>query len=407
MATVKPHLDTRYKSKDGTYPVVVRVRHQQQLRDIPSGYKIQEQYWGQAEVKKQHPQALIINSKLASLLATAKEYFADCDRQKRPIRLDLIGSERNSYSFNDYLLHRAVQFEGKKMVVMARKTRRLDKELRLFHNKNLSILDLEDDERNKRPLRGVHIYFDEINQDMLRNYEAWLVDQGNVNNTRHKKFKFLQEFYGQAVEDGKAQDPNPFKKYKILKKPVKKSWLTKEELAAYEQAKFAPGPVNDARNLALFSYYCKGARFENCITCQRSQIVNDRLVFRANKGNKFITIKIHSRLQMIIDQYNGNFIFPYLTELPADKEKFLSKIDSLNVIVNRNLKAGLALVGIEKNITFKNFRDTFAYHLKQITGSIHVIKDSLGHSDTRTTEMYLKALDDEYLDKDMLKLYGE
>lgn len=81
-------------------------------------------------------------------------------------------------------------------------------------------------------------------------------------------------------------------------------------------------------------------------------------------------------------------------------------IDSLNVIVNRNLKVVAELVGISKALTFHIARHTFAFHLKKKTDSIHVIKDSLGHSRSSTTEQYLQALDDEYLDIEMDKLYG-
>jgi integrase len=128
-----------------------------------------------------------------------------------------------------------------------------------------------------------------------------------------------------------------------------------------------------------------------------------------NKGKKFGSVKIHGRLQAIIDQYPGDseFLFPYIKELPAGKKEYIKKLDSLNVVVNRNLKIVADLAGIEKELTFHIARHTFAFHLKKKTDSIHVIKDSLGHSRSNTTEQYLQALDDEYLDKEMDKLYGE
>jgi site-specific recombinase XerD len=82
-------------------------------------------------------------------------------------------------------------------------------------------------------------------------------------------------------------------------------------------------------------------------------------------------------------------------------------IDSLNVIVNRNLKIVAAVAGITKGLTFHTARHTFATHLQGVTENIHVIRDSLGHSKSQTTEIYLKSLSDERLDKDMDKLYGE
>jgi integrase len=410
MATVKPLLDTRYQSKDKTYPVIVRVRHGNQTpRDFPTGWKIEEKYWKEDHVSGKHPDAVSINIKIDDLVSQANLYINECKLRNRPIKLDLIGKSHTGYSWNEYLLHRAKQYAAKEMIIMERKVRRFDREFRVFNTPGLSYKDLLEDEKMKRPLRGNELFFDDLTGDLMRNFEAFLIKQGNVNNTRHKKFEFLGKFYTDAVNEGKAEGPNQFKLYKVATKPVKKEKLTEAEVKAIEDLKLKPGAVNDARNLWLFSYYCKGNRFETCITCRRDAIVNGRIFFKTNKGNKYISVKIHSRLQAIIDQYPGDseFLFPYIKDLPTGKKEYIKKIDSLNVIVNRNLKIVADLAGIEKALTFHIARHTFATHLKKKTDSIHVIKDSLGHSRSSTTEQYLQALDDEHLDKDMDKLYGE
>lgn len=407
MATVKPLLYTKYQSKDKTYPVIVRVREGKQTRDIPTGWKITEKHWKGAYVGSGHPDAVYINSKIAEIESQAKAYIADCKLKNRPIKLDLIGQQRASYSFNAFLLHRAKQYAAAEMFVMEAKVRRFDREFRVCFTAGLTFDDLDEDTRLKRPLRGNETYFDDINQDLLRIYETFLINQGNGNNTRHKKFEFLGKFYTEAVNDGMAQNPNPFKLYKIQSKPVRKEKLTEEEIKAIEALQLKPGPVNDARNLFLFSYYCKGSRFENCITAKRTDVVNDRVMFHTNKGNKHISVKIHSRLQAIIDTYTGDFLFPFVKAMPAGKKEYKKMIDSLNVIVNRNLKIVADLAGITKALTFHIARHTFAFHLKKKTDSIHVISDSLGHSRSQTTEIYLQSLDDEYLDKELDKLYGE
>lgn len=143
------------------------------------------------------------------------------------------------------------------------------------------------------------------------------------------------------------------------------------------------------------------------MTVRRTDIINDRILFKTNKGNKYISVKIHTRLQAIVNAYSGDFLFPYIKELPAGKKAYKSKIDSLNVVVNRNLKIVAGLAGITKELTFHIARHTFAYHLKKKSDNMHVIQDSLGHSKSSTTEQYLQALDDEHLDKEMDKLYGE
>jgi integrase/recombinase XerD len=412
MPTVKAFLDTRYKSKDNTFPVTVRVSHGSQTpRDFPTGWKIEEKFWNEdeREVKSKHPESSIINGRIAELVNQAKSYFAECQLKNRPIKLDLIGKARQSYNWNEYILRRADQYGAKEMIIMERKARRCDRELRVFNTPGLTYADLMEDERLKRPLRGNTIYMDDITPDLLRRFEAFLVKQGNVNNTRAKKFEFLGNWYQDAIKEKMVDGPNHFRAYKIQEKPVKKEKLTEAEVKAIEDLQLQLGAVNDARNLWLFSYYCKGIRFESCITCKCNAIQNGRVFVHMNKGEKHISIKIHPRLRAIIDYYQGNseFLFPYIKELPAGRKEYLKIIDSRNVIVNRNLKIVAELAGIKTKITFHIARHSFASHLKDNSDNIHVIKEALGHSDSRTTEIYLKALGDERLDKEMDKLYGE
>lgn len=409
MATVKPFLDVSHMAKDGRCQIIVRVRHGKDLRDIGTGWKIEEKYWEKERVTNKHPDARLINSQIDHLVGQAKQYFAECQLHNKPIRLDLIGRQRQSYSFNEYLIHRAKQYVANEQYTMEAKVRRFDREFRVFNTPGLTFDDLLEDERLKRPLRGNELYFDDLTTDLMRNYDAFLIGQGNGNNTRHKKFEFLGKFYTDAVADGKATAPNPFKNYKVPAKPVRKDKLTDDEVRAMEDLRLQPGAVNDARNLWLFSYYCKGNRFETCITCRRDMIVGGRVVFKMNKGEKFVSVKIHSRLQDIIDQYpgKGQYLFPFVKELPTGKKEYKKKIGSLNVVVNRNLKIAADLAGVKTKLTFHIARHTFATHLQEVTDKIHVIKEALGHSRISTTEIYLKALGDERLDKDMDKLYGE
>lgn len=52
------------------------------------------------------------------------------------------------------------------------------------------------------------------------------------------------------------------------------------------------------------------------------------------------------------------------------------------------------------------FTSSFADQLSDLTDSISVVQAALGHSDERTTRIYLNALKDERLDPEMEKLYG-
>lgn len=388
MATARPILDTRYKGKDNTFPVIVRLRHLTQVRDLATTWKIEEKYWKGSEVSAKHPDATVINHRISELIAQAKNYYAQCQLQGRKIDLKLFGTGRQTHSFIGYLKAREAHYRDKQMVIMYRKVARLSKELTTCF--------------------GREMYFEDITGEALRKYDSYLVTAENNETTRHKKFKMLREFYETAISEGLALAPNPFRNYKINVLPVKKEKLSLAEFKALEDLKLKPGALKLARDLFLFSYYAKGARFENCVTLRRDEVRDGRINFRTNKGKKYLSVKIHDRLQVLLDQYKaGKFVFPYIVEVKTDPEEYVAQIGTLNATVNRNLKKAAAFAGIEKPVSFHIARHTFAFHLKHTSDNIHVIKDALGHSDTRTTEIYLDNLDDEVLDKEMDKLYGK
>jgi site-specific recombinase XerD len=383
MPTITPMLDPRYTTD--TRPLVVRVQHKHQRRYIPTGIKLTTSQFDNGKIVK-HPDARIYNSRLSALLADINRYIADCELHNKRIRLELIGTGSDSHSFTAYLEHRAGQYKQKGQIVMSRKLTRF-------------VTELHD-------CFGGNVHFDDITADTLRTLDVYLIRAGNNDNTRNKKFKFLRQFFGQAFDEGLTSMRNPFKQYKIPVKPVRKDKLSLAEIDRIVKLSLA-GTTHHVRNLFLFSYYAKGARFENCVTLRHAQIKNGRIDIIANKSGKHISVKIHPKLQAILAQYKGKgLVFPFLYEIPTDPTEYLSAIDSQNTIVNRHLKVVAHLAGISINLTFHIARHSFAQHLKDVSGNIHAIQDALGHSDQRITQVYLKALGDDLLDTEMDKLYG-
>lgn len=383
--TAKAVLKKDYKSKDGTYPLKIRLTAGNFIKYYNTDFKLEEKYFVNGVVKK-HPDAQIINGIISDLLNKAKKYFADCAINGRPVDLDKVFTKQTSANFSEYISHRAQQYKDKGKIIMWQKLSRYQKELEECFGK---------------------VFLDDITADKLRDLESYMIKNGNKANTISKKFKILKQMFQGAIDEGLYKGINPFKSYKIVTYPVKKGKLKLEEIAAIEKLELS-GPYNDARNLFLFSYYAKGARFENCIFLERKHIIDGRIMFHTNKGKKYLSVLISKKLQAILDQYpTGNYIFPYIKEPPADEFIYRSVKDSANTLVNSYLKVVAGLAQIKIPLTFHIARHSIAYHLKKTSTSIHVIKDVLGHSDTRTTEIYLQGLDDEYLDEEMKKIYGE
>lgn len=379
-------LDDRER-KAKLFPVVVYVYHQYKKRYLATGYKVEKKYWGNGEVTK-HKDAAIINSRVAEIISEAKNYFAECQLKKKPVNLELLGQKRFGYSLTKFLAQKAIEYEKKDKPIMRQKTTRIAKDLKACFNRE--------------------IFFDDLTPAFLREFDTHL-SQTNKATTRRNKFEYLGDWYDQAITDGRAVAPNPFDGFKISGKPVKREKLTPAEILAIENLDLQ-GEINDARNLFLFAYYCKGQRFRACITLQKKDVRNDRIYFKTDKGQKFISVKIHERLRKILDYYKdlpGPFVLPFITELPKTKKGLINLSGNVNAAANVNLKTVAKQAGITINLTYHIARHTFAFHFKKKTKNINAIQEALGHSDQRTTMEYLKELDDEFLDDEVSKVYGD
>lgn len=371
MATVTVLLNKKYEARDGLYPIIVRVIHGKKQRALSTGYKAKE--W---PLPRRHPDYSVITSKVREIEGMALRYLAECKLHGKPIHLDLIDKDIKSYSFTEFLRYRAAQYKERGSKVMYRKATEYAASFDECFNRN--------------------IYFEEVNQDFLRVYENYLIKRPNSANTRAKKYEFLSKFYNEAINDGKALRPNPFSLYKIKTTPVKKDRLSFEEFEKLETVELK-GSAAVARDLFLFSYYCKGVRFQNCIFARWDQVSNGRINFITVKGGKFVSVLIHPKLQAILDRYRSKseYIFPYDTERESD---------SLNTSVGRGLDNACAAAEI-RTVNFHMARHTLAWHMKLKNKSVHVIKDTLAHGDTRMTERYLQQLDDAFIDTEMEDVY--
>lgn len=380
------YLDERITRKSGLYPIYVRITDKGKTKMVKTGFSIEPRYWAENAVKKTHPQASIINAIITDIIADVSRSAAEAQLKGRPFKLNLAGTGKSSHSFIEYIFKRGDDYEKRAMPVMVAKCRKMINELKTVFGE---------------------VYFDEINIDSLRKLEHHMIHIGNSQNTRHIKFKFYRSMMEGAIKEGIWTGANIFKQYDIKKTSVVKERLTTEEIQRIEKLELC-GDLGMARDIFLFSFYCKGQRFGDCLLLERKNIKDGRIYFITDKVGKAVSVKIHERLQKIIDKYpTGKYLFGYIKKDPKDAFEKLRIVGIYNAIVNRYLKIIAGLAEINKKLSMHIARHSFASQLMDVTDSIHVIKEALAHSNYRTTELYLKSLDNNFIDKEMDKLYGK
>lgn len=376
MAIVKVMLKTHHQRKDGTYPVVIYA-YEVKAQYIYTGYHVRPDQFKDGRVIK-HPDAAIINARVEDRRAEIAKAVIPGVGYIEGATVD-----HRQGNFCDYIRRRAKQFKADHKIDMYHKCMRIAYEITDFHKRD--------------------IYFGELTLAWAREYYTACRLQGNSQNTAMRKVKNIRTMYNQAVAEGLAPLPNPLTAFKVTTTPVNKEKLTADEIARIEALVLEPDRfIYHARNAFLFSFYSQGMRFENVCLTRREHIQDGHLQYQMNKGKKWRSVAIHPKLQAIIDLYigdSGPYLFPFFPNEIKGAVDLRNKKGSVNAMINEHLKVIAQLANIKKSISFHMARHSFAFMAKTRGVKTDTIKDALGHTDTKITEAYLRALDDSYINE--------
>ena len=227
--------------------------------------------------------------------------------------------------------------------------------------------------------------FEDLSYTFLKDFEAWLREQGKNQNTTGKHLRQLRTLTNEAINDGyMPADAYPFRKFKIKIQKAKKPFLTPDELSKFERLHLED--VRQQHILDAFLFCCyTGLRFSDFRTLTTSNIVpinrKKWLCVKMQKTN--IEIKLPLELLFegkaleIIDKYDS---IEQMAAIPinSDTNKILSEI------------AGISK--IKKHFTFHTARHTCATLLIHQGVAITTVQKLLGHTSVKTTEIYSEVL---------------
>ena len=259
----------------------------------------------------------------------------------------------------------------------------------------------------------LNILFADIDVNWLNRYEKWLTSKKTKETTMSLLFRTLRSAYNKAIENKYARkELYPFDEFKISKfnTKTKKRAIDKKSVLKIIKKDLSNKRfyVQFAQEIFTFSYLCGGINFADIARLRAENIKNDRLHYIRQKTGKEISLPLQPQAKQIIDKYykdRNNYLFPILdiqihkTAIQIDNRihKVLGKIDKC-------LKEVAILVGIDANLTTYVARHSYATTLKKSGVDISIISETMGHSDIKTTEIYLDSFDNEQIDKAMKNL---
>lgn len=387
MASVKAILRKK-KNKDGLFPITIRISKGEETSFIYLGYYIEEADWNgdDGKVRKRHPNSNRLNNLIAQRISEV---------EKSSLTLDIEKKSATSLSIKEETIGKASSF----FALAATYLQNLKKSgsFNRWSAENPRI------NRFKEFTKG-DITFQNITVPLLKNYQAFLRSR----TVKKKKITertvvnhliVIRTIFNQAIK-GHMVDMKyyPFGRngIKITFPDSAKIGFNEDEVALLENAQIEQGTAQDiARDMWLVSFYFAGMRGSDVFRFRRSEIHDGRLFYAMGKNDKFGSVKIVPKAQVILDKYikqkyAHDLVFPALQDMKDmnDKYSVQKRISQVRHNINKALKRLAEKLDIEKPPTMHIARHTFGNIVGDKGISPQLLQKLYRHTSLTTTIGY-------------------
>lgn len=248
--------------------------------------------------------------------------------------------------------------------------------------------------------RGIDLYFDMLDADVVEQYESHMRSRGLSRNTTSFYMRILRCVYNRAVGDGLAAQSAPFKRvYTGVDKTAKRTISLKEIKLIKEMDLSAKPALDYARDLFMFSFYMRGMAFIDVAYLRKKDLSNGYVSYIRRKTGQQLVVRWEESMQRIIDKYGENptqYLLPIITEPGAtERKQYLNKI----LFVNRKLKQIARLAKIPIPLSMYVSRHSWASIARSKNVPLSVISEAMGHDSEETTRIYLAAMQANRIDE--------
>ena len=245
--------------------------------------------------------------------------------------------------------------------------------------------------------------FSEINISFLRNYETFLIKNGLSTNSIGIKFRTLRAIYNTAVSEHIVNEKDyPFKEFKIsrLHQETAKRALKKDDINRIINYRTTNQYTNLAVKLFVFSYYCGGINFIDMANLTTSNLIDDKLIYTRHKTKKLIKIPLNKAATQIISEFHNphsQYLFPILSAFHKSEIQKANRIHKVISNINKKLKMVGEELNLPLSLTTYIARHSQATIMKKNGVPISIIKEIMGHSSEKTTQIYLDSFDNDQI----------
>lgn len=244
------------------------------------------------------------------------------------------------------------------------------------------------------------VLFDQLNADLIAEYEAYLKGRGNSPNTVSFYMRILKAVYNRAVEDRLTEQRHPFKSvYTGVEKTMKRA-LSLNDIRCIKGLDLSlKSNLDYARDMFLFCFYTRGMSFIDMAYLRKKDLQNGTLSYRRRKTGQQLFIKWERCMQEIVDKYPINeteYLLPIIIKQDEDyRKQYANELHRVNHLLKK--------IGVQLNLpiplTMYVGRHSWASIAKSRNVPISVISEGMGHDSENTTQIYLASLDTSVVDR--------
>ncbi len=249
----------------------------------------------------------------------------------------------------------------------------------------------------KQFMNNDRLTFSDIDYRFLTSFEHHLRLKGNAGNTISYKIRSLRALHYNYCNTADISLPTAYRKFKVgrLSSVTVKRSLNQKELKRFLDYTPVSNGEDIAKETFIFSLLTRGMNVADIAFLKKTNLVGNKIIYKRAKTSTIFTISITHKIQSIIDKYNGNdYLFPIIN---PDHKNTKYSIRLFTKQVNKYLQKIADKIEIPK-ITTYYARYTFSALARDNGIPIELISQALGHSDLKTTEIYMNSFSDDKLD---------
>lgn len=388
MATVKVKLrPSTVPGKAGT--IYYQLTHLRQVKQITTKIHLHPQDWdsNKAQIIFTDSTSYLLQCKIDRDLDRLKKIIykidAECANYTVNEIIEKFYQTTADYSITDFFTQQIQKLKNDNRRGTARNYSKTLKSLKAF-------------------MKNTDSTFNIVTEQFVESYNTFLIQRGVVRNTISFYMRIFRSVYNKAVTQKIIEQTFPFKNVYTGVDRTRKRAVTEtviSQLLSTIDLKKSKA-LQFARDLFIFSFYARGMAFVDIVYLKKSNIQNGYITYVRHKTGQELTIRIETRLQNIINQYekkDSPYLFPILNT--EDENKAYSQYEIALNYYNRQLKRLSKL--LEPNINLSSYtpRHTWATTARNKNVPLSIISAGMGHSSEKTTLIYLTKIDNSIIDE--------